>query len=384
MDTLQSAAARRFVSEETYRVLQVHIERGYDWSHEMSKEGKLRQMQALAAKQCEESMKEKHAIGVFLFGSLASGDIHKESDIDLAVVYNTVAADIQVGKEERKVDGFRLEVWRYPIKPFINTFEDEKLRDKADTWMWTGLWIEAMQNGVILADPTRRLADWKAKAKQWKWRQSEIKPAVKQAENNVNAAQRYLTKQDAFSSLICLREAATCLSAAYVMKHGLIPSFRPKDLSQKLSLLRNAEKQLSTVYEFVNDAADLDYNLVEGLYVRLKEFVDTEWGAKRLGPKSELENARSWLNKRNLVGALLSLRYSAFWLGFHILHKRGHKLQAEICNGKNHVNMADNLAKAMESFYTFYRQLHFAEKWDRQRLEAASNQIQELINDQRK
>lgn len=346
----------------------------------MSKKSKLEKMKALAAKQCQELMKEKYAIGAFLFGSAALGDTHEESDIDLAVVYNTVLADIQVGKEERKVDGMRLEVRRYPIAPFTGTFEDEKLRDKPDTWMWTGLWIECMQEGIILADPTRRLADWKAKAKQWKWHENEIKPVIKQAQDNVVAAQRHLANHDAFASLICLREALTCLSAAHVMKRGLNPSFRPKDLSERLDLIKDEKEQLSVAYELVNDAAALDRNTVEGLFLKLKEFVDSEWSAKRLGPRSELENAKSCMNKRNLLGALLSLRYCAYWLGFHIINKSEHKLKTEICNGENHVQMTKRLAQVSEPFYSFYKQLNFAEKWDTSQVEAAINQTQAILD----
>ena len=346
----------------------------------MSNGDKLEKMQKLALEQANELMKEKYAIGAFLFGSLASGKVHEESDIDLAVVYNTVIADIKVGKEELKTNSFKLEIWRYPIAPFMNTFEDEKLRDKLDTWMWTSLWIDAMQNGVILADPTGRLADWKAKAKQWKWRQSEIKPALRQAEGNLRSARRYLTKGDSFASLICLREALMCLSAAIVMKHGLIPSFRPKDMSQKFSLIEDAETKLKAAYEFVNDAADLNHNLVENFFFRLKEFVDSEWGSRHLGPRSELENARSCLNKKDLVGAMLSLRYSAYWLGYHILNKRGHVLEAEICNGDNHVKMVNQLSKASESFHEFYNQLHFSQKWDQQKLQTSIDQIQDQLS----
>jgi predicted nucleotidyltransferase len=348
-------------------------------AEDVSKESKIKKMRAAATKQCPELLKEKYAIGAFIFGSAASGDTHEESDIDLAVVYNTVAADIQIGKEERKADGMRLEVWRYPIAPFTGTFEDEKLRDKPDTWMWTGLWIECMQEGIILADPTRRLADWKAKAKQWKWRDSEIKPVLNQAQDNVAAAKRHLANRDPFASLICLREALTCLSAAHVMKYGLNPSFRPKDLSQRLNLIKDKEQQLSAAYELVNDATALDRNSVESLFLRLKEFVDSEWGAKRLGPRSELENARSCMNKRNLLGALLSLRYCAYWLGYHIINKSEHKLKTEICNGENHVEMTKRLAKVAEPFYSFYKQLNFADKWNTPQVEAALNQTQAIL-----
>lgn len=350
----------------------------------MNKEARLQQMLELANAQCKELMKEKYAIGALLFGSAVSGDIHEESDVDLAVVYNTVAADIRVGKEERRIDDVRVEVWRYPLGPFIQTFENEQLRNKPDTWMWTSLWIECMQTGSILADPTKRLAGWKAKAKMWKWRENEIKPAVNQAEDNVHASERYLVKNVPFDSLICLREALTCLSAAYIMKYDLIPSFRPKELSLKLHVIKDKEKNLSAVFDLVNDAAALDYNLVEGLLVRLKEFVDAEWGTKRLGPRTELENAKSCLRKRDFIGSLLSLRYSAYWLGFHILNKRGIKTKAEICNGENHVDMINRLATAVQSFYEFYKQLQFAEKWDLKQVETAISQTRAILDNWQK
>jgi hypothetical protein len=346
----------------------------------VSKESKLEKMRALAAKQCQELMKEKYAIGAFLFGSAASGDIHEGSDIDLAVVYNTIAADIPAHKEERKVDGMRMEIWRYPIAPFTGTFEDEKLRDKPDTWMWTALWIECMQEGVILADPTRRLADWKAKAKQWKWHETEIKPVLKQAQDNLATAKRYMVRNDSFASLICLREALTCLSAAHVMKHDLNPSFRPKDLSQRLDIIKDEEKKLSETYESVNNATALNRNLVEGLFLRLKEFVDSQWGPTRIGPRSELENAKSCMNKRNLLGALLSLRYCAYWLGYHIIDKTEHKLPTELCNGENHVQMTRRIAQVSEPFYSLYKQLNFAEKWNTPKVEAALRQTQAVLD----
>ena len=143
--------------------------------------------------------------------------------------------------------------------------------------------------------------------------------------------------------------------------------------------MKDREKQLSAAYDFVNDAGALDQNSVEGLFVGLKEFVDSEWGQRRIGPRSELESARSCMNKRNLGGALLSLRYSAYWLGFHIINKSEHKLEAEICNGENHVKMASLLMQVSEPFYEFYKQLHFAQKWDQRQLQAAMDQIGALL-----
>jgi predicted nucleotidyltransferase len=346
----------------------------------MDKEARLQQMRELAASQVKELMKEKYTIGAVIFGSVASGDIDQESDVDLMIIYNTIAADIKVGKEEKKIGDVQVEIWRYPIAPFLETFENEKLRSKPDTWMWTSLWIENMQTGLIISDPTKRLAKWKEKAKEWKWRENEIQPATKLAEDNLQASESFLAEQKPFEALICLREALSCLAAAHVMNYGLIPSFRPKDFERKLDSIKDKESALSSLFDSVNDSASLDYNLVEGLLLKLKEFVDSEWGTKRIGPRTELENARGCLLNKELLGALLSLRYSAYWLGFHIINKRGARNRAEICNGENHVAMINQLAKMQRSFYDFYNQLHFIERWDSAQINEAINQARKILD----
>ena len=98
-----------------------------------------KQMRELALSLCKNLMMEKHAIGAFLFGSVVTGNIHEKSDVDLAIIYDEAATDLRWGKEIRKINDIRVEVWRYSAKRFINTFEDEKLRNKSDTWMWASL-----------------------------------------------------------------------------------------------------------------------------------------------------------------------------------------------------------------------------------------------------
>ena len=241
------------------------------------------------------------------------------------------------------------------------------------------LWIENLQTGLVISDPTKRLAKWKQKANEWKWRENEVQPVFIQAEGNLQASERFLTEQKSFEALICLREALTCLSAAQVMKYGLIPSFRPKDLNQKLDAIKEKETSLPAVFGSINDSERLDYNLVEGLMLKLKEFVDSEWGMKRIGPLTELETARRCLLKKNFFDAMLSLRYSAYWLGFHIISKRGARNRAELCNGENHVAMINQLASMQNSFCDFYKQLHFVEKWNLTKVKEAVNQVRNIL-----
>lgn len=336
-------------------------------------------MRKAALSLCKSLMLEKHAMGAFLFGSVVTGNIQEKSDVDLAIVYDVDASVLREGRERREIDDITVEVWRYSARHFVHTFEDEKLRNKPDTWMRASLWIEYMQNGEILADPLGKLAEWREKAQRWRWRESETNPIWNQAEENLRVSQKYLKRQDPFASLLSLRESMTCLAAANLMKNGQIPSFRPKDLCAKIRLIQTKEKALWNLFNFVNDTATINLELVKGLLASLSRFVDVEWGKEHRGPRTELENAYGCLRRGDLTGAMLSARYAAYWLGFHVLRKCGIKLKAKICDAENHVTMMKKLKSALPAFHTFYRDLHFANQWNMHRLKEAQNQAQTAL-----
>lgn len=346
----------------------------------MKKEVRLQQMRSLALNLCDNLIQEKFAIGAFLFGSVVTGKIHEKSDVDLAIVYDTDISNMREGKEERIINDIRFEVWRYSISHFVQTFEDEELRNRPDTWMWASLWVEYMQKGEILADSTGRLSEWKRKAQKWKWRQSEVNPVWNKAKENLQASEPYLAKQDLFSSLLCLRESMTCLAAAHIMKLNLIPSFRPKELCAKLHMIQTEENILWNLFNFINGIKTINSKRVKELLKPLDDFIDVEWGKVHRGPRTELENAYGCLRKQDLAGALLSARYAAYWLGFHILHKQDVKLRAKICDAENHIEMAIKLSLVKPFFYSFYQRLHFINQWSMKRLKNAQNQIQMVLS----
>ena len=345
----------------------------------MDKEKKLQQMRNLAFSLSKNLMKENHTIGAILFGSVVTGNIHEKSDVDLAIIYDIDAANMREGKEERRINNIEVQVWRYSINHFIHTFEDEKLRNKPNTWMWASLWVEYMKKGKILADTTGRLSEWREKARKWKWRPSETDPILNQALDNLQASTTYATRPDLFASLLCLRESMTCLAAAHIMKHNLIPSFRPKELWTKLNLLQTKENAVWNLFNFINDTSTINSRRVNQLLKPLSSFIDVEWGKEDRGTRTELENAYGCLRKQDYAGALLSGRYSAYWLGFHIINKQDDKLKAKICNGENHIKMMKKLGPIKPSFYSFYKKLHFVEHWTMKKLKDAHNQTHTVL-----
>jgi len=230
--------------------------------------------------------------------------------------------------------------------------------------MWTSLWIELMKHGDILADPAGRLTKWKDKAQQWRWRESEVDPVSKQARENLQASQNHIVRGDLFSSLLSLRESMTCIASVYLMKHNLIPSFRPKDLHARLQLIQEKEKTLLNSFNLVNNMVGIRLEPVKALVETLSNFIEGEWGGARRGPRTELENALGCLHRQDPAGALLSARYAAYWLGFHILAKRDIDLRARICNAENHIEMVKKIALVTQPFYEYYRDLHWVREWN--------------------
>lgn len=339
-----------------------------------------KQMRESALSLWKNLMLENHVLGAFLFGSVVTGNIHEKSDVDLAIIYDVRAIDLHEGREIIENNDIQVEVWRYSARHFISAFEDEKLRNKPNTWMWASLWIELMQTNEILADPTGRLAEWRKKARRWKWKEkSEIDPVWNQAEENLQFSEKCLARRDLFPSLLSLRESVTCLAAAYLMKHDLIPSFRPKDLCAKILLIQTKENTLWNLFNLINDTATINFTHIEGLLASLHNLIDAEWGKEHRGPRTELENAYGCLRKQDLAGTILSARYAAYWLGFHILKKRDIRLKPRICIAENHVEMVRKMGPVMPAFCRLYRKLHLAKQLNMQRLEDAQNQTRAIL-----
>ena len=189
---------------------------------------RLGKMRHLADKLSDDLFKEKRVLGVLLYGSIVSGKIHEKSDIDIATIYDA-SDDTYPLREEKVIEGFKVDIWRYPINRFIQIFDDEKLRDKTSTWIRASPYLELMRDCRIIKDPKYKLYEWKAKAKNWKWRESEIKPVKKRITDSLQLLKDTVTMKDEFSLLLCLRDTTALLVSIYLMRSDLIPTWMPKD-----------------------------------------------------------------------------------------------------------------------------------------------------------
>lgn len=125
-------------------------------------------------------------IGILLSGSVALGKVHEKSDIDLIVVYEG-----SFEKDVKLIEGFKVEVWSYLLSVFEDYFENERARNRENTWMWAGLWTNLLSNSVILFDKRDALGKWKGIAQNWKWTVEEINGAISYAMKNFDVARTF-------------------------------------------------------------------------------------------------------------------------------------------------------------------------------------------------
>ena len=335
---------------------------------------KVNLMRKIAVKLSKEFSSNPSVIGILLSGSVALGKVHEKSDIDLIVIH-----DGSFRKDVKFIEGFKVEIWNYPMDVFRDYFESERLRNREDTWMWAGLWINLLKNSIILFDRQNLLHDWKWKAQNWNWTIKEINGAVNYSIKNLNVTRNFLSK-NSFFSLISIRDASYCLCSAYLMIFNRIPSIRPKDFYQEFLAIRD-EVGFSRLFTLINDLDDLNESLLHELIRELGHWINKECKSKLRGPYTEYMNTVNLLRKRNFEAALLSARYASYWLCFQILNNRGKRMKANLYDSMNHIDALSSLKSSDEEFYSFYKRIHFAGKWNKTAISQVVNEFEFFLSD---
>ncbi|MCS7364610.1 MAG: nucleotidyltransferase domain-containing protein [archaeon GB-1867-035] len=335
---------------------------------------KVNLMRKIAVKLSKEFSSNPSVIGILLSGSVALGKVHEKSDIDLIVIH-----DGSFRKDVKFIEGFKVEIWNYPMDVFRDYFESERLRNREDTWMWAGLWINLLKNSIILFDRQNLLHDWKLKAKNWKWSIKEINGAINYSLSNFNVARKFLS-EDYFFSLVSIRDASYCLCSAYLMIFNRIPSIRPKDFYQEFQVVKD-RTAFSKLFTWINDLTNLNENLLRELVRELGYWMERECKSKLRGPYTEYMNTVNLLRKGNFEVALLSARYASYWLCFQVLRNKGKQMKAKLYDSINHINTLSLLKSSAEVFYSFYRRIHFADKWDKIDISQVINDFEYFLSD---
>ena len=302
------------------------------------------------AKRVARSLMNENSIGVVLFGSLAKNRADELSDLDLALIVKGG----ELGLEKKNIEGVEVEVWRYDVKHFLHTFEDEKYRGQEDSWFISSLWVGLLREGVILEDPQGLLKKWRRKALDWKWKEREILPLVRKAKSCLRVAIEAYSQGKPFEGVVALRDCCYNLTNAQIMIHNGIPSVRPKDIYGEVKRIG-----LKEFFDRVQGLEGLKRNQVEGLLDEYRKLLDEIWKEPR-GARTEYQNAVKSLTRGELEAALLNARYSAFYVGCRILRLEKRKILVRPYDAKSHLKMLREIGR--KDFIEIYRKLHRVEK----------------------
>ncbi|MGQ9515226.1 MAG: nucleotidyltransferase domain-containing protein [Thermoproteota archaeon] len=305
---------------------------------------------------------KKKIVGIFLFGSSVSGGSDEESDVDIGLVYEDHR--IREGREERIIDGIRVDICHYPLQRLSKIFDGEDSRGDRDTWFNSSLWLGLMRGCYIVEDPLGLLQRWKEAALMWSWREDEIEPLKRIYLKNLTAANLFIGERKVLESLIFLREALIAAVYVRLMKRNLIPYWDPRFLYRSLISTREVS-DLANLYTRLNDLDFIDAKLLRSLLKRLRFYIEEE-GKKHSGVTTHFHNALDGYWRRQYAIGLLSARLSAFLLALRIISGSREKvlpLGEIILDGGQHIKIIEKLKESANGFHKFYQKLLLIDRW---------------------
>ena len=340
----------------------------------------LARMRNVAEKVSKELAENENVVGVVLVGSVASGRIHGKSDIDLIVVCNAPQKQ-QPSYQLQEAEGFQLEIHYTSIEHFQHTFDDEQYRDKGSAWFPANFSLQMLREGMILHDPNGKLALWRDRALQWRWRFSEIQPLFVQAKSLLDASKDRLEKGDVFAALVTLRDAFTPFSSALMMRLNLPSYWRPKDQSLQIPKLRDKYPELVQLFYEVHGLRNITVAWLENSLGELA--ILTKRYSWEQGPQLHIKGAKGCLRKGNVISSVLSARRAAYCLGIEILNKRGDKTPRYMFHAPTQLKVIDQTREQETDFHQFYQKIHQIDLWDTDSISMTMANFAKLLNEQK-
>lgn len=125
---------------------------------------KIDYMRSLAWKIAERQKKRRDVTAVLLFGSVAKGNIHPESDIDLAVVKETQEDLIE--RTELTREGEKVDLWEHSFSFYEDLFEQNW---KPIEMFKYSLFLNVLQECKILYERKDIFGEYRERARTWSW-----------------------------------------------------------------------------------------------------------------------------------------------------------------------------------------------------------------------
>ena len=288
----------------------------------------------------------ERVVGVILFGSTARSEADQFSDIDVAIFWNR-----NLNHYERlNIEGVEVELLWYPMRQLAETF-DEGIRDRRDTWMKTCFWLNLLRGGAIIHDRDEKLADYRERAIDWRWRGRELKSTLEVLRMDQRMAERRLEEGRDIEAALCLRDALNLMVVHHLMSRGEIPSYRPKEINRAAAQL--GEGYLTLYRELMGlierPKVDEVLNICSRIHSRFRGWSPTVERSLRETLKSAARG--------DMGLTLLSARHYALRALREALTRRGMEVKLEYFNSESHIRLLKRAEGVEDSILNGYLRL---------------------------
>jgi predicted nucleotidyltransferase len=313
-------------------------------------------MRNLACKISEEREKEKDVIGVLLFGSVAKGDIHARSDVDLVFVKDS-GKDL-IRRKEFVVDGIKIDSWEHSYSFYERLFE-KKWRPE-EMFLYS-LFLNVLQGCNVLYDRESKFEVHKKNAMEWRWPEN-CKDLIRN--RSTRALNNYKSMNyDNFEKIVYVRKLFLLDTCRRLLEIGKPVSVRNKDyylICKKHFSLRDFE----SVFGRIPDRETLKLLLGKTIEIFHNEVRDKE-------PWTELEDAKNHLSNKEDFLATISLQNGAYYLGCVGLSNRNVERENKgFLYPESEIELIRQSREHWTEFYDIYRKVHNADAWQEKDINA--------------
>lgn len=339
----------------------------------------LKLMRSEALKLCEK-LKDTDVMGIVLVGSVATGNVHPDSDIDVCVIYrgpSPIQDHLGWTRESSSWHGFKVDILLQPLEGLEDTLIIEKARSKktpesAKIFGW-------LKESRILFDPEQRIIQLKKLADRWTWDREAVISKVQEADAHLAKASERLAEGDVMGAILESREGSVDLVNAFLVKSNGMPRFIPFKLFSSLT-----PPTFASLFRELHGLEDLTRERVEKLIPpllverdRMLDRVNSRYtrvvrGEKNLlGVDTELERGIGCLKKQDFPGALLQIRSATRILGDIILSLNNEKAET-------HSDLLAKLKAINPEYHKMYAKIHDLERYTSPKIERLIQELEEF------
>jgi len=300
-------------------------------------------MRKIAKSIARDSRKQDDVEAVLLGGSVASGNIHPESDIDIVVIKKQDKP--QIRRKQSTIEDIEIDLWEHSTYYYERLFKQDW---KPDEMFLYSLFLNILQTCEILYDKNSKFIKYRKMAIQWKWSES-CKDYIQNKYDSTTLKMENLHPSGLEASLyqkkLLLLE--TCLM---LLEQGMPVSNRNMDLYKK-----HVELSQSNKFEDIWGLPSLE-NLSELVEQGIAFFYSDIRNRELF---TELNDARKHIENGEFFLSLISLQNGAYYVGRAGLVKRGVKLRKKgFFNPESEVELIQKSRETWSEFYEYYKKLH--------------------------